>query len=1398
MTAIAKWLKPTKVGTKARLKKSCLAAAASAVDPRFQLALGLVLYRFQCIHQRHLHWEQPARSLMLKMPYLYEISQGTYAAQFDMCKVGELKDPQNQKLIKKGMQINTTSQQVYFHFHGRKCNQQHEHQTLEGSTIHKGERIQRTTFSENYTRKFARSIAQVLTKVKNMKELPVLCWDETAYALQGIKRSVKADPNPRAKRAKLQNSSLIEPQEMPAKRRRIHEKSQDSMSNQVLCESICSQISTIAPKVGRKIIEDSKIIEAMQELFPEKVIVKVVVSKGTERTTQPPKDLIPSEAPYRRAIIVQRNTKKIMVEDQWEHWEFLSARQQWRRSHPSYLNITAFARNHPMSDPEMPTPSASASQAEPRTEIQEPARADQSNGSPDVTQHAPELPMPSPDEVQETRTPEEIDGKSQDHGPKFLTMSPEMRKLALRLHKNLGHPDPRRLSQVLQQRGYDQSLVQGVLDLKCSICQMQQRPKIPRPATLKQELGFGDKVSIDGVKWLNKQGQEFHFYHFLDHGTNYHTAIIAPNRAEIQERFTMGWLNWAGPPNTVLMDSAREFVSEALTKFLQNLCVQCEVVPPDAHWQCGRIERHGGVLQSMLSKFELEHDVSSYPQLQQALTQCTMAKNSCSLRHGYAPDTLVFGKGLKIPASIISDDTLPAHAIADSEDSAGVKFRDLLAMRETARRAFHAADNDMALRRAALRRDRPHRGAYEAGEWVMVWKIHNFKGSWVGPARVIKQDDASTVFCNNAGSIIRAAPEHIRPVSAVEARLIPIEMPTIPHVENTSMFNPQNNGTSQELPSQRTVSNNNPITRVNNNIPENEEPVPTSQSASEQPDQEPEEMPSTPNTSEENDGGSKSSQNQEHNPELQPHEIPVPDVAEDELLCDLLLCSDDDNLIDNAPNGEEIVWRAELEFSRTHVEQVCQSIQKPTEEEFVHLTTTGKRARTEVKLSTLDPNERLEFEEAKTKEVRNWLQTGTVAKMFRHELSPEQILRCRWLYVWKPIEDPKEQKELGGKSRKAKARLVVLGYMDPQLDTIPRDSPTLGRTSKMLIAQVLASMRWSLMSFDIKAAFLQGKTQEDRVIAIEPVPEMTKAMGLKPNEVCRLVKSAYGLIDAPFLWFTELDKTLKELGFISSPFDPCLYVLHDPETKELAGILGVHVDDGLCGGNDYFQRQIQKLEKKFPFGSRKSQNFVFTGIEMTQHNDHSITMSQENYVTKINPIHIQPQRKANLELAVTERERQDLRALIGSLQYASVNTRPDLASRLSFLQSAINQATVDTLIQGNRILHEAKRYKTTCIRIQPIPMDKIRFLAFSDASFASRKQPESHTGTMIMTTHEDIGKNHVCPVNPISWGCKKIQRVVYKHFVSGDNVTEHDSGPAIMVAAFLELDQRSQNRLASS
>ena len=609
------------------------------------------------------------------------------------------------------------------------------------------------------------------------------------------------------------------------------------------------------------------------------------------------------------------------------------------------------------------------------------------------------------------------------------------------------------------------------------------------------------------------------------------------------------------------------------------------------------------------------------------------------------------------------------------------------------------------------------------------------------------------------GNMARIAPEHVRPVSAVEAQQMSEHVPptqeqqshmqrlitratqeiTIPqneirHNPTRPPTNAQNNPHEQSL---------NPIINIDNiPEPENQQNEPTNTTplsdSSIQPDQEPEmEHPTVAPTDSEMQ---------------QAIETPVPD-ADDELVCDLLLSEDiEPPCVQSAE--VPLAWRCEFqvphEFEEGHPIPI---------EDVIMLATNQKKSRTEVRLSELTNEERAEFERAKSTEVNNWLQTGTVCKVLRDSLSPEQILRCRWIHVWKPIEDPAEQKRLG-KKRKAKSRLVVLGYLDPELETIPRDSPTLNRQSRMLILQTIASLQWKLMSFDIKAAFLQGKTQENRIIGLEPVPELVKAMGLQRNEVCKLEKSAYGLIDAPYLWYKELDKTLRELSFRPSPFDPCVYLLYKPGATKPSGILGMHADDGLCGGDKFFEEQISKLESKFPFGAKQSQSFTFTGIEMQQLPNHNIILSQEKYITKIEPIHIEPKRRTQEDLPVTEAEKLSLRAIIGSLQYAAVNTRPDLASRLSHLQSAINSARISTLTEANKILHEAKRHKDTTIKIQSIPFDQLRFIAFSDASFSSAKQPDSHTGMMIMATHADIAKNFQCPVSPISWCCKKIQKVV--------------------------------------
>ena len=134
-------------------------------------------------------------------------------------------------------------------------------------------------------------------------------------------------------------------------------------------------------------------------------------------------------------------------------------------------------------------------------------------------------------------------------------------------------------------------------------------------------------------------------------------------------------------------------------------------------------------------------------------------------------------------------------------------------------------------------------------------------------------------------------------------------------------------------------------------------------------------------------------------------------------------------------------------------------------------------------------------------------------------------MRCRWILTWKPLDNVGD--DVTTRTHKAKARLVVLGYLDPKLEEIPRDSPTLGRTSKMIALQVISSCGWKLTSFDIKAAFLQGQPQSDRIMGIEPVKELKAALNMTDQEVGKLNKGAYGLIDAPFLWYCALVTELK-------------------------------------------------------------------------------------------------------------------------------------------------------------------------------------------------------------------------------------------------------------------------------
>ena len=799
-----------------------------------------------------------------------------------------------------------------------------------------------------------------------------------------------------------------------------------------------------------------------------------------------------------------------------------------------------------------------------------------------------------------------------------------------------------------------------------------------------------------------------------------------------------------GPPGLLCVDAATELNSEEFSKFLHKHGIPAKTIAPEAHWQNARAERHGGILQQILNKMDAEEPISSMEQLSNALAFATRTKNQWSRHRGYPPELLVFGKSRRVVGSVISDSSMASHTAALEESPDGIRFREELALRERARKAFASVDNHQVLRRAMVHRSRPSRGNYSKGEWVMIWKKRGeADGQWHGPLQVVIQESPHVLWVTGSGKLYRVAPEHVRSLSAMEEtthqqtlasgqspeNILPSIIPSHGGVQYHNLIN------SHPPDNQNNPTGNNPHNNMINQLPDIQVPEESpateiTQTASphghsngsEQPDDEPEiQQPSESTT-----------------PDMEPNhvEIPVPDDSDTDLICEECWHLDQDQ-----------AWCFEVDICQQDINKWRR---EATPHEMAFLVSAAKRQRSEVKLANLTPEQQKQFAEAKTNEIDSWLATETVAKVLRHQIPAENILRCRWILTWKDVEpsgdssDQRQDKPL----QKAKARLVVLGYEDPQVDSIPRDSPTMSKLSRMLILQMAASSKWTIGSFDIKTAFLRGQEQGSRILGLEPPIEMRQRLKMKPGEALQLLKGAYGRVDAPYLWFQELKAALESLQFKAAPFDPCTFVLVDGQGIT-QGIVGVHVDDGLCCGSALFHGKLQELSKKFPFGSQKQKEFTFTGLHIKQQDDFSITVDQQQYIKDIQPISLSRARRVQQEDVVNEKERQSLRGLIGSLLYGAVNSRPDLCARLGWLQSQVNKAKVATLLEANRILHEAKEHSSVSLRIQPIAVDDLRFVAFSDASFASEKVQDSHQGMIVMAAHKNIGHNQRSPINPI-------------------------------------------------
>eukprot|EP00435_Cladocopium_sp_Y103_P050848 s935_g15.t1 len=143
------------------------------MESLWQISLGIVLYEFQKSIDSHFHHEQPHGSSMLKVPGAQVICDNTLNCSFDMCTVGNLRDPSSGKAMRKRLNVRSTSQQLHSLLHRRWCQRDHDHQLIAGKTSLNGQPILRSQYSELYPTKFARQVAKTLLSDKS-KMHPIL------------------------------------------------------------------------------------------------------------------------------------------------------------------------------------------------------------------------------------------------------------------------------------------------------------------------------------------------------------------------------------------------------------------------------------------------------------------------------------------------------------------------------------------------------------------------------------------------------------------------------------------------------------------------------------------------------------------------------------------------------------------------------------------------------------------------------------------------------------------------------------------------------------------------------------------------------------------------------------------------------------------------------------------------------------------------------------------------------------------------------------------------------------------------------------------------------------------------------------------------------------------------
>ena len=328
-------------------------------------------------------------------------------------------------------------------------------------------------------------------------------------------------------------------------------------------------------------------------------------------------------------------------------------------------------------------------------------------------------------------------------------------------------------------------------------------------------------------------------------------------------------------------------------------------------------------------------------------------------------------------------------------------------------------------------------------------------------------------------------------------------------------------------------------------------------------------------------------------------------------------------------------------------------------------------------------------------------------------------------------------------------------------------SPVIRYTTLRSLCAISAANNFHLHQMDVDTAFLYGAMEADDPLVFCQLPETIQIppdlQHIPREQLCgQLQKSLYGLKQASRKWYFTLLQHLHAIGFIASQSDSCLF--HKTDSSGHPIWIAIFVDDIVISSPsmntiDAFKADMSSRFNMKDMGPLKNVlgmevNRTSTTLSLTQClyiKDISTRFGVHNNRCK-HKLPMRPNTKLSIADCPTtpeEREEADAlpyRALIGSLMYLMISTRPDIACSLiqlsRFLQNwgkAHWTAAIDLLIYVNSTPHLGVTYH----------YGPTKLIGFADANWAGNTDnARSTTGYIFYLAN-----------GPISWKSKEQKTV---------------------------------------